>query len=276
MISVLILTLNEEQNLPACLESVAWCDDIVVYDSFSTDRTVEIAKVARARVVQRVFDNFASQRNHALDEVAYKYPWVFHLDADERFTPALLEECQEAVRADECSGYLVPSKMMFMGRWLRFSGMYPSYQTRLLKRGEVRFIQKGHGQREGEAQRGIGRLKEPYLHYSFNKGITDWFAKHNRYSTQEALDSLMSQRHGKLDPWGWVSREPVRRRRALKELAAYLPCRPLLRFLYMYCLRLGVLDGMPGYHYCRLQATYEYMIALKMKEQLRRERGLPL
>jgi glycosyltransferase involved in cell wall biosynthesis len=263
--SVLILTRNEEQNLPDCLASVKWCDDIVVLDSLSTDRTVAVARSAGARVVERSFDDFATQRNYALDKIPFQHPWVFHLDADERFTESLQGECEAVIAADRQSGFLVPSKLMLMDKWLRWSAMYPVYQMRLMKLGEIRFIQTGHGQREAEAKRGVGKLREPYLHYNFSKGLDDWREKHDRYSTKEAEESLRERQNGQIawrDLWGT---DPVARRRALKRLSTRLPCRPTLRFLYMYVLRLGFLDGWPGFVYCRLLATYERMIVMKLK-----------
>ena len=186
MFSVLILTRNEEQNLSDCLASVKWCDDIVVLDSLSTDGTVAVARSAGARVVERSFDDFATQRNYALDKIPFQHPWVFHLDADERFTKSLQRECETVIAEDQQSGFLVPSRLMFMDKWLRWSGMYPVYQMRLMKLGEIRFIQAGHGQREAEAKRGVSKLREPYLHYNFSKGLDDWREKHDRYSTKEA------------------------------------------------------------------------------------------
>ncbi len=199
--SILILTYNEEGNLPACLDSIAGCDDIVVLDSFSTDRTVEIARERGCRVFQRKFDDFGSQRNHALDHIPFQHSWMFQLDADERFTPAVMREVKELVEADEHSGYMVPNKLMFQGRWLKHAGMYPSYQMRLLKLGEIRFIKHGHGQRESNPKRGLGKMTEPYLHYNFSKGLDDWFAKHNRYSTEEAKLAIEELRH---QPFSWT------------------------------------------------------------------------
>jgi glycosyltransferase involved in cell wall biosynthesis len=264
--SVLILTRNEEQNLPDCLASVKWCDDIVVLDSLSTDRTAAVARGAGARVVERPFDDFAAQRNYALDKIPFRHPWVFHLDADERFTEPLQRECETVIATDRHSGFLVPSKLVFMDKWLRWSGMYPVYQMRLMKLGEIRFIQTGHGQREADAKRGVGKLREPYLHYNFSKGLDDWREKHDRYSTKEAEESLQERQKGQIgwrDLWGTDS---VARRRALKRLSMRLPCRPTLRFLYMYVFRLGFLDGRPGLLYCRLLATYEKMIVTKLKD----------
>ena len=269
-VSVLILTRNEEQNLPDCLASVKWCDDVVVLDSRSTDRTVAVAKSAGVRVFERTFDDFATQRNYALDEIPFQHPWVFHLDADERFTEPLQRECVVVTAEDRYSGFLVPSKLMFMDKWLRWSGMYPVYQMRLMKLVEIRFIQAGHGQREADAKRGVGKMREPYLHYNFSKGLDDWQEKHDRYSTKEAEESLQERQNGQIG-WGDLGgTDPVARRRALKRFSMRLPCRPALRFLYMYVLRLGFLDGRPGLAYCRLLATYERMIVTKLKDLERR------
>ena len=258
-LSVLILTLNEEVNLPACLASVSWCDDVVVLDSGSTDRTRGIAEAAGARFFTRSFDNFAAHRNWALDHIPFRHAFVFHLDADERFTPELREACRKAVSADEHSGWLVPARIMFMGRWIRHASQYPCYQLRLVKRQEIAFAPNGHGQREGLPARSIGRIETPFLHFNFSKGISDWIEKHNRYSTAEAADTPAG---GRL----WT-RDAHERRKGLKRLAARLPFQPLLRFLYLYLLRGGILDGRPGYHYCRLIAIYQYFICLKRLER---------
>jgi len=294
-ISVLLLTLNEAANLPACLAALAWADDVVVLDSFSHDVSVAVAERLGARVYQRAFDDFAGQRNYALDQIPFKHEWVLHLDADEIVTPALRAEmvaavaAAEAVGAEEAGGagaagavmvagakaagcydaWRLPSKMMFMGRWLRYSGLYPSYQVRLGHRDRFRFKQVGHGQREDLAPERIGTLTEPYLHYSFSKGLSDWVEKHNRYASAEAREAVrLLDSGGGLDWAGLVAREPMRRRRALKALSLRLPLRPLLRFLYMYLLRRGFLDGRAGLTYCRLLAIYEYLIVLKTRELL--------
>ncbi|WP_175534438.1 glycosyltransferase family 2 protein [Thiocapsa roseopersicina] len=266
-ISILILTLNEQANLPVCLAAVAWSDDVVVVDSFSQDDTVAVAERLGARVYRRAFDDFAGQRNYALDQIPFKHEWVLHLDADEIVTPALQAELQAAVADGRFDAWRVPSRMMFMGRWLRYSGLYPSYQVRLGHRDRFRFKQVGHGQREDLAPERIGTLREPYLHYSFSKGLTDWFDKHNRYASAEAREAArLSENGGGFDWSGLTARDPTRRRRALKVLSTRLPFRPLLRFLYMYILRRGFLDGHAGLTYCRLLAIYEYMIVLKMRE----------
>ena len=270
-VSVLILTFNEEDNLPRCLDSVAWADDVLVMDSFSTDRTLEIAAARGARVIQRKWDHFAGQRNYGLDHGGFRHEWVLHLDADEVVTPELRDELLRTAASAGQDAYRVASKMMLQGRWLRRAGMYPAYQVRFGHRDRLRFKMVGHGQRECLPPERVGTLAHPLVHYSFSKGYGDWFEKHNRYSTAEAIQALAEAESGERDWAGLISGDAVRRRRALKQLAARMPFRPTLRFLYMYVLRRGFLDGAAGYTYCRLLSTYEYMTVLKLRELRHRE-----
>jgi len=267
MISVLILTFNEECNLSACLESVSWSDDVLVLDSFSKDKTVDIALAAGARVLQNRFVNFAEQRNFGLERGGLKHEWVLHLDADEIVTSDLRNEMAICARDPGKDGYRLASKLIFQDRWLRFAGMYPAYQVRFGRRDTLRFVQVGHGQREDLPANRLGTLRHALLHHSFSKGIDDWVAKHNRYSTDEARYFVNGLAGQPLD-WAGLSlrADRMRRRRALKHLAFYLPFRPAFRFFYMYCIKIGFLDGMPGFHYCCLLALYEYLVALKIRE----------
>ncbi|HXI69427.1 MAG TPA: glycosyltransferase family 2 protein [Verrucomicrobiae bacterium] len=270
-ISVLILTYNEEANLVRCLDSVKWSNDVLVVDSFSTDRTVELAKNGGARVLQNSFVDFASQRNFGLAQGSFKHDWVLHLDADEVVTAALQQELMARAADDKKEAYRLASKMMFQGRWLRYSGLYPSYQVRFGKRDRLNFIQVGHGQREQLEPVQIGTLREPLLHFSFSKGIADWVERHNRYSTAEAVHFMETNGVQAIDWRGvFVPGDVSRHRRALKVLFGRLPGRPTLRFLYMYLFRLGFLDGRAGFTYCLLLAMYEYMTILKIRELRRR------
>jgi hypothetical protein len=155
---------------------------------------------------------------------------------------------------------------MFQGRWLRRSGMYPVYQVRLGHKDKLRFRQAGHGQQETLRSDRIGTLHEPYLHHGFSKGIGDWIERHNRYSSAEARNNV-----GHPEPFGRVARglwsaDRTRRRRSMKALAYRFPFRPFLRFVYMYLLKMGFMDGKPGWTYSRLMANYEYWIVLKERE----------
>ncbi len=270
MISVLILTLNEEVNIGDCIDSVGWADDVLVLDSGSEDRTVEIAEARGARVMHRPFDNFASQRNYGLQEGGLEHDWVLHLDADERVTPELRSELEREARRDARGAYRVPSKLMFQGRWLKHAGMYPTYQIRFGRRDALTFTQVGHGQRGALSAEQVGTLDEPLLHYAFSKGIADWVERHNRYSTDEAVHALAAE--GKSTDWtALVWGDSQARRRALKDLSYRLPCRPLLRFFYVYLWRMGFLDGRPGFDYAVLLSFYEYLIGLKRRERTREE-----
>jgi len=260
--SVLLLTLNEETNLKSCLASLRWCDDVVVVDSFSRDSTVDVARAAGARVAQRAFTDFADQRNFALETMEFRNDWILHLDADEIVTEGLRAEIEQLDDTAPFDAYRIAGKLMYRGRWLRHAGMYPSYQVRLTRRGAFRFVQVGHGQRESDGWR-IGTLRSGYEHYAFSKGVADWIERHNRYSTDEARLAVASRRPRMSE---LLSSDRVERRRAAKLLSYRLPFRPLLRFLYVYLLRLGFLDGTAGYRYARLLALYEALIDAKVRE----------
>jgi len=269
-VSVVVLTLNEAVNIEACLRSCAWCDDVHVVDSGSRDPTVRLAEAAGATVHHHPFTSFGQQRNWIIDHVPSKHAWQFHLDADERFTAPLVREM--AARLGEtttpaAAAFRVPSALVFRGRWLKHSGMYPVYQVRLLHRQRCRFVDVGHGQRE-QTDGAIETLHEPYLHLNFSHGVDAWHDKHRRYARHEARENF-AQRRDMLDLPGLLSADATRRRRALKALSMRMPCRPALRFAYMYVLRLGFLDGRPGFEYCRMIAWYERQIVRELRKRRR-------
>lgn len=262
MFSVLILTLNEERNLPRCLASLKGIDDIVVLDSGSRDRTHAIAAAAGARVLMRPFDNFANQRNHAQLHISFRHPWVFHLDADEEILPPLIRECAASAARVDVDGFLVAPKMIFAGRWIRRCTDYPAYQARFVRAPQFRFVQVGHGQREAPEMR-LARLTENYLHRVPNDA-DEWFAKHQRYARDEAEDIMRNRRSGTPRP-KLASALPLERRRALKALSDRLPFRGPTRFCYQYFLRGGFLEGRAGFRYCTWLARYETLIAKELR-----------
>ena len=274
-VSVLILTLNEEVNLPRCLDSLKWCDDVVVLDSFSTDRTEGIAQKVGVRFYQRKFDDYATHRNYGLNEISYKHPWVLMVDADEMVPPPLVDEMKKIVaESDEnmCL-YHFRRKDFFLGRWIKRSSGYPTWFGRLVRVGHVR-VQRAINE-EYHTDGKMGYLTEHFHHYPFNKGFHSWFEKHNRYSTMEA--EFFSERMGDRINWGqFIDRDPVLRRKAVKSLAYHLPGRPLLMFFALYIVRRGFLDGRAGLTYSLLRAFYEYMIDCKIREIKRREIGSPV
>lgn len=275
MISVIVLTHNESCNIDRCLESVSWSADVLVVDSGSTDGTCELAEARGARLLSRPFDNFANQRNFALEHGALKNRWVLHLDADEVVSPELKAEMLQIASDDNgLPGYRVPSRLMLMGQWLKRSGMYPAYQVRFGSRDGLRFQMIGHGQRELLRPDQLGTLKADLLHYNFSHGISQWMTKHARYARDEAAMALQSRG---LYRWRDLLRvsDPVERRRVLKGLSHSLPLRPLVRFVYVYFFRRGILDGRAGLRYAMLLAVYQWMIDINMVEmRLHEERAL--
>lgn len=278
MFSVVILTLNEERNLPICLASLTGCDDVVVLDSGSRDRTAEIAGAAGARVVVHPFENFADQRNFADRSVGFKHPWVFHLDADERMTPELMIECAQVARNNpsDTDGFFVAPRMLFRGRWIPHCTDFPAYQARFVHAERFRFVQIGHGQREAPDMR-MKRLAATYLHDLSADGEEALLSKHRKYAREEAAAHLAPQptacataaRAAHLARPRLISKDPLQRRRALKALSQRLPARGLMRFIYQYLLRRGFLDGTPGFAYCVLLAKYEHWIAQEIRRQKR-------
>jgi glycosyltransferase involved in cell wall biosynthesis len=266
VISVVILTQDEAANIERCLASVSWADDILVVDSGSTDLTRELAGRLGARVLVRRFDNFAAQRNFALDEGRLAHDWVLHLDADETVTLELRREIEDVARnGSSTPAFRVPFRLMLMGRWLKHSGMYPGYQVRFGRRDRLRFTMVGHGQREALAPDEVGTLEGDLIHDNFSKGISDWTAKHSRYARDEAQAILSGREGGGLRELLRAG-DGVERRRALKALSRSLPMRPAARFLYVYFLRRGFLDGRAGYRYARLMAWYQWLIDMNLAE----------
>ncbi|MDJ0713164.1 MAG: glycosyltransferase family 2 protein [Prochloraceae cyanobacterium] len=266
MFSIYILTYNEEIDIAEAIESAMLSDDVVVVDSFSRDLTVEIASSYPVRVVQHEFESHGKQRSWMLKEVPTKYEWVYILEADERMTKELFAECLEAIQSTEAIGYYVAERVMFMGKWIRRSTQYPRYQMRLFKKGKVWFTDYGHTERE-VCDGLTGFLKETYPHYTCSKGLSRWIEKHNRYSTDEAEETIRQLDRGNIN-WRnlFLGSTEIERRRALKDLSLRLPLRPIIRWIYMYFILGGILDGRAGFTWCTLQAFYEYLILVKVRE----------
>ena len=269
MISVLILTRNEEHDLPACLASVAWSDDIHVFDSESTDRTHEIARAAGAKVTVRHFDGYAAQRNAALSTLPFKHEWVFILDADERPTPQLSLEMQIAVASQpplSLAAYRIQRRDYLWGTWLRHAQISP-YYIRLMRRGRGRYVREVN--EALEVNGAIGTMNGMLDHYPFSKGIAHWVSKHNVYSSMEAqlLFTGVAMEHASLLT-ALFDRDYHRRSSARKAIFYRLPGRPILKWIYMMFVRGAVLDGMAGMTYATLQTFYEYLIEVKRKEMI--------
>ena len=266
-ISVLILTKNEAQDLPECLRSVAWSDDVHVFDSFSTDDTTEIARAWGAQVTQRAFDGYAAQRNAALRGIAYKHPWLLILDADERVPAASAEAMARFVR-DAPAGIeacRLRRRDFFGKTWLAHAQISP-YYIRLVRPEKVHYEREINEVMQVDG--GIHDLDAPFDHYPFSKGIAHWLDKHNQYSSMEARHIVQARREGA--PFSvaqaFLAKDFNQRRFHQKELFYRLPARPLLKWLYMVLVRRAFLDKQAGLTYAYLQAVYEYLIVVKTRE----------
>jgi len=263
-ISVLILTKNEQQDLPACLASVTWSDDIHVLDSESTDETVTLAVDAGAIVSVRSFDGYASQRNFGL-KLPFKNDWVLILDADERITPELVVEMQAFVIAASLNvaGARMRRRDIWWGRWLKHAQISPFY-VRLVRAGRAHYKREINEVLVVEGD--IVDLAQSFDHYPFSKGLDHWISKHNTYSRMEA--EVIAK--GTLIKPSWyiaLLGDDFNERRVHQKAIFYrLPARPFIKFLYMLIARRAFLDGWSGVRYAILQAIYEYFIVLKTKE----------
>ena len=264
MVSIIILTKNEEKDLPRCLEAISWCDDVHVLDSGSTDETVLIAKNFGASVSFNEFISFGKQRNHALTNLQIKYDWILFLDADEVVTPAFkIELFQKTSNAENnVAGYYCCWKMILEDTWLKHCDNFPKWQFRVLRKERATFTDFGHGQKEGDVDGDIKYIEEPYLHYGFSKGWYQWMERHNKYSSQEAKARF----DNKLPFKDIFESNTSKRNPALKSLLSKLPGWPFLRFVQAYIFSLGFLEGKPGFIYCTNMAYYEFLIQIKMRE----------
>jgi glycosyltransferase involved in cell wall biosynthesis len=284
-VSVLIPVMNEEQNIGPCIDSVAWADEVVVIDSHSTDRTGEIARARGARVHQFNYrGGWPKKKNWALAELPLAHQWILLIDADERVTPELAEEIARRMKDPEgCDGFYVNRRLMFLGRWIRHAGWYPSWNMRLFRRNSGRFERPRvedipntgdvevheHVVLQGKA----AYLEHDLVHHDL-KNISHFVDRHNRYSTWEAVvyDSL--RQGGGTDGIGAsLFGTPVQRKRWIKRFWVKLPGRPLLRFLWMYILKRGFLDGRPGLIFCLLMSFHEAVIGAKLYERRLEEKA---
>ena len=275
-VSVMIPALNEAKNLPRCLDHLAWADEVVVVDSGSKDETTAVAAAYGATVVQFQWNGrWPKKKNWALRNVEFKNDWVLIVDADEWITPELADEIAMAIESDSNVGYYVNRKFIFMGGWIRHCGYYPSWNLRLIKRGHGEYERltdigdTGSGDNEVHehvtADGPVGHLSHDMLHFAF-PSINVFMEKHNRYSNWEAAVEYKNA-HADAAAIGGA----LTGRRRLKNFSRRLPFRPTLRFLYSYILKGGFLDGRPGYVFCRLLATYEFLSVSKLMELKRKE-----
>ncbi len=270
-LSVLIPTFNEEKNIRYALGSVNWAAEVFIIDSFGGDQTLEIAKeYSNVKIFQHKFENHAIQKNWAIDNLPFSKEWIFILDADEQIMPELKEEISKITNNSNTAeiGFYVDRRFIFLGKWLKHCGWYPSWNLRLFRKGRAYYENRSVNEHmivDGK----IGYLRNDMIHEN-HKGLFDWIEKHNRYSSLEAKE-IYRFLHNK-EETGLNSSflgSPVERKRAFRErIMPKLPIFliPLLRFFQMYFLRLGILDGYAGFVFCVLQAIQEFNTSIKLKE----------
>jgi glycosyltransferase involved in cell wall biosynthesis len=234
-LSVIIIALNQEANIGPCLETVRFADEIVVVDTGSTDRTVELARTKGARVIVTAWRGFAGTKNFALDQA--RGDWVFSLDTDERVPEALKDEILAVVRADgPLNGYRAPRKNYFGGRWVRHLGWYPDYTLRLWRRSQGRFRDR-EVHEEVEVAGPVGTLKTPLDHYSY-QNLEEYAARQERYARLAAREMFKQGRRPRPGELWW---------------------RPLFTFLKLYFLKKGFLEGSLGLALARQGSQYNFL-----------------
>lgn len=244
-LAAVILTKNEEQRIGECLDSLSWVEDRVVFDDFSTDATLALAKQRGARVLQRAMEDFARQRDAALAQV--EADWILFVDADERSTPALAEEVQRVIQyegAQARAGWWIPRHNYMVGHRMRGGGWYPDYQLRLLRRDKARY-DPGHPVHEivildGEE----GYLKNPLVHLNYDS-VAQFRQKMGRYTALEAR--ILHERQIRVRPWTYVTM-------------------PLREFWRRFVTLHGYRDHMYGILFCGLMSWYTLRTYLYLRE----------
>ncbi len=276
-VAILIPIKNEAHNLPRCLASVAWADQIFVVDSHSVDGSQEICRKAGAEVVQFDFNGtWPKKKNWALENLPFKHEWVFILDADETVPEGTEQEFREIVTDPnpKFNGYWINRRFMFMGRWLKHA-YYPNWNLRLLRHRVGRYekltdVETASGDNEVHehivVEGSAGYLKAEMDHFAF-PSVEVFVEKHNRYSNWEARVALDHYLKGGQTQ---LQSTDVGLRRKLKALSQKLPFRPFQRFLYVFLFQKGFLDGLEGFYFARLHAFYEFLCVAKTYELKKR------
>ena len=260
-ISTVILTFNSETTIARTLTSAAQVsDDIHVVDSFSTDRTVEIAHAHGAKVVQRAFERYDKQRNWAIETLPLRHGWELHLDADERLSDMLAAELNrlQAAFPPEIDGYMLPRLVHFLGRPIRHGGMYPIWHLRLFRRGRGRCEARAYDQHFLVNGR-IERIQHPMID-DMRLPLDEWVARHLRWSDAHVRIALDPGERGEVA--ARLGGSPIERQRWLRGMYDRLPLfvRPFLLFFYRYVLRLGFLDGRAGLVFFVLQSFWFFFL----------------
>ena len=250
-LAAVILTYNEAAHVAECIETLRFADEIIVFDSFSTDNTVELARAAGARVIQHHIANYASQRNAALQAVAELADWVLFVDADERVTSELAEEARDMIGVPGYSAFRIPRDNYIFGNLTRWAGWYPDYQTRLLKVGAVRYDPDRQVHEVIILETGEeGTLQHPFIHYNYSSA-RQFHDKQARYTAYDAR--MLFEAGIRPKPQNYV-------------------LQPLRQFWWRFVTLKGYRDGLHGLRLSLLMAWYELRKYLELR-RLWREKG---
>ena len=272
--TAVVLTKNEVSNLPRCFESLRWCREILVIDSGSSDGTQAEAERLGARVLVHVQPppfKISEQRNWALSAGKISTPWVVFLDADEAIPENLANELMRVANEpdNDRDAYELTPRYLFWGTWLRRTQGYPNWHPRVVRLGRARF--EGGVWEHFASGVKAGRIETPYDHFANSKGLSDWLARHDRYSSWDADKIVAYLATGDDAAFGTTRKVGLRR-----WAARCWPLRPWARFIQTYFLRLGFLEGRAAFAFCLLYFFYEWMTVVKVVEKRRHELGLPL
>jgi glycosyltransferase involved in cell wall biosynthesis len=262
-VAVVILTFNEEANISQALDSIVdWADELFILDSFSTDRTVEIARQYDCIVAQNRFENYAKQRNYALEHLQINSEWMLFLDADEWLPSALKEEITELVSlSPEENGFYLSWRLIWMGRWIK-RGYYPTWILRLVRNGKAYCEDRSINEHlivEGKT----GKLRNDFMHED-KKGVGAWIVKHNNYASREAYELFNSRSddgYQEIDA-KLLGTQAQRKRWLRYKIWNNLPplIRPFFYFFYRYIITGGFLEGRQAFIYHFLQALWFPML----------------
>jgi glycosyltransferase involved in cell wall biosynthesis len=273
-VTAIVLALNEEKHVKRCLDSLEWCDQVLVVDAGSVDRTVEIATDADRDVVVHPWPGFAAQRQWALTNDAVRNPWIYFVDADEWTSAALAREVEQRITDRSVHAYEQRFRTIFLGTWIRHCGWYGgSFITRLLRTGAGTYATAADLGERVSVDGKIGRLRHDLVDEDI-EGVARWLRKHAAYAVLEA-----ERRVGRGDlatRWQAVRRLRGRSfvRRAAKDLVfPAIPAKPAALFFYMYVLRAGFLDGVAGLTFCALHASHELAIGAAVRQHRLRAAG---
>lgn len=274
MISILILTKNEEQDLPGCLASVSWSDDIHVFDSFSDDQTVAIAENAGATITQRSFDNWSAHQNWGLANIKFKHPWVLYIDADERVSDSLylaIKNLKLDTNSEVVAYEIRRRDFAWNGKWLKYSQMSPFY-LRLFRPNKMRYERLVNPVSIPDGA--VAKVEGFLDHYPFSKGFKFWIQRHLSYADMEALTRVKDLEKGTSFSLkkALFSSDFTEKRYHQKGIFYKMPGRPLIKWFYMVIIRRAFLDGSAGITYATLQSIYEYFIVLKSSELIKQKK----